>query len=135
MTDEPTTTEQPTDETTDEQQPRQPFYRDPVWLAGAALTVGVLVWYATRPKKEPAQIVMLQRPCKNCGKKENAYAYVRPESGDDVADPVVAPVDPQKVVVGESGDSGLDGAGIDGATDLGEALGYIPVTVAEHENV
>lgn len=116
---------------------KPPLWRDPYFLAGAAVVVVGLVWWAARPQRPRASVTVLERPCRDCGKgKDRAYAYMRSDgSAADDDDPVGAAVDPQGVVVAEPVDRGFDQLEVEVPGNLPEPLDDVAVPVAPDERV
>lgn len=115
---------------------RPPLWKDPYALAGAAVVIVAVLWWANRPPtRQPARVVAFERRCRDCGKPRPGVAYVQPASADDEGDRVVTAVDPQKVVITEPADSGLDGAQVERTGDLAEPLDDVAVPVAPDERV
>lgn len=132
--------------------PKVPVYKDPLFVAGALVTVGLVFLLAGR------------RGCADCARQRKIAEQLGPAAaapapaGANVAGPgshwprpanapepeqapapspavddapnVGAAVDPHHFVIVEPGDGVEQLARVNGAADLGEALSHVPVTVA-----
>lgn len=130
---------------------RVPAHKDPLFIAGALLTVGLVL------------LVVGRRGCSDCARRRKIdeqlgpAAAHHPAAAGTVAGPgerwprpanapepsaagdnppvIGAPIDPYAFVVVEGGDGVEQLARVNGAADLGEALSNITVPVAPNQTV
>lgn len=126
--------------------PGRPFYADPFFLAGAMITVGLVIWLASRGRKHGEG---MRRPCPCCGRAlvfhdghwgpADDWAEYG-DAGDELARQddvhVVGPaVDPEHVVVAQATNDLVDGLQVQVSGELSEPFAHVDVTVTPEQAV